>query len=88
MGLLTLAISLSAQAFVSCSARGVSCPAAAAGLQESDYTKALAGSVLTAVTACQVTLVLLFHHYVKETSHPLPLLLYNKAKHVYFRVFL
>lgn len=83
MGLLTLAISLSAQAFVSCSARGDNCPAAAAGLQESNYTKGLAVFVffLTAVTACQVTLVLLFHHYVKETSHPLPLL-YNKAKHV------
>lgn len=81
MGLLTLAISLSAQAFVSCSAMGDSCSAAAAGLQESNCTKALAASILTTVTACRFTLVMLFHHYVKETSHPLPLL-YNKAKHV------
>ena len=87
MGLLTLAISFSDQAFVSCSAWGVNCPAARAGLQENNYTKALAASILTAVTAHQTTLVPSFHHGDKETSQQLPLL-YNKAKLVSVRVFL
>lgn len=57
MELSTFAISFLDPFFISNSAEGDNCPVAGAGLQESSYTKLLAVSILTAVTAHQATLV-------------------------------
>lgn len=57
MELSTFAVSFLDLFFVSGSAEGGNCPVAGAGLQENSYTKLLAASILTAVTAHQATMV-------------------------------